>query len=292
MVAGGGCLDFLILAYGGKLFLRCMTREHCFPKGWRSSLKASMHGSFWDLPEELLYEIIVSLPVSAFACFLNVSRSIHQTLEQDSVWKRLSLCHWPCAAPSYGTWRQFVHSGGGARLGKVLLKDLQMMAEKRLKCPDRHDLVRFRVQSGVFTCDSCGIEKRLGPKHECVVAWGCRICNYDHCETCVMGSVTETVQGAANSSSDEGWTSLHYACRHGLTDVAASLLDAGADVEVKDLMHGYTPLMVSATHGHADVCSLLLSRGAAKETRNKWGKSAHACATSWHRRDLLPMLSV
>jgi len=250
-----------------------------------------MPWSLTDLPKELLIEILVRLPVSAFACCLNVSRTIHQDLEQDSVWKRLSLCHWPCAAPTCGTWRDFVSCGGGARLGKVLLKQLQTMAEKRLKCPDRHDLVRFRVQSGVFTCDSCGEERILGPKKECLVAWGCRTCNYDHCEKCVKGSVTESAQGAANSSSDEGWTSLHYACRHGLTDVAASLLDSCADVEVKDFMHGYTPLMVGATHGHADVCSLLLARGAAKETRNKFGKSAHACATSWRRRELLPMLS-
>lgn len=260
------------------------------PKGWASCTKAPTPWSLCDLPEELLHEIVACLPMASLACCVNVSYTVQEAFQQDAVWKHISLCQWPSAAPSCGTWRDFVQNGGGERLGKVLLKKLQRMADRSLRCPERHELQRFEVRSGHFNCDKCGFQKTISPKHECLVVWGCRKCNYDHCEQCVKGSVMETAQGAANAGSGEGWTSLHYACRHGLTDLATSLLDSRADVEVKDFYHGYTPLMVSATHGHVDICSLLLSRGAAKETLNKFGKTAHACATSWCRTDLLPML--
>lgn len=291
MVAGGGCVDFLFLAYGGKAFVRLLTHEHKGLLPWRLS---APQGLLFDIPKELLYEIMAVLPVGSFGCCLNVSRTINHALEKEFMWKRLSVSSWPCAAPAAeSTWRDFVQCGGGASLGKALLEDLKRMAEKRLKCPSGHELHRFRLKSGFFCCDLCGSEQRIGPEHgsESAVAWGCRECNYDHCDMCVKGNVMEYAHGAPNAISDEGWTSLHYACRHGLTDVVASLLDSRADVEVKDFLHGFTPLMVSATHGHPDVCSLLLARGAAKSTCNKFNKTAHAYASAWSQVDVLAMLA-
>jgi len=285
MVAGGG-FECIVLAYGGKQFLKLLTTKDLFPFP-----KSALHDPLLDIHTDLLHEIAAFLPIGSFVCCLHASRSTNQVLEKDFMWKRLSISSWPCAAPSADTaWRDFVRNGGGASIGKVILKKLR--AIEYLKCPGRHQLQRIQVNSGTFNCDMCGKEEILGLEHSSEKnVWGCRECNYDLCESCVKGGVMKSADGAANVCSEDGWTSLHYACRHGLIEVVATLLDSRADVEVKDFLHGYTPLMVGATHGHADVCSMLLARGAAKGTCNKFNRTAYACASAWSQLDLLPMLS-
>jgi len=98
--------------------------------------------------------------------------------------------------------------------------------------------------------------------------------------------------GAQNCGDADGWTSLHYACRVGLTSIVERLLDQGADIECKDALHGYTPLMVGATHGHKEVVQGLLRRGAVKSTLSKHGRNATDCARLWGRADVEGILEV
>jgi len=265
-------------------------RSACFPVASKFHNKQSKLLSLRDLPEELLFEIVGGgLSPASFLRFRSVSCTFRQILDREAIWEMVSLSQWPIAAPTCGTWRYFVLYGGGARYGKLLFSHLKVMNEQFLKCPDGHQLERFHTESDRFYCDLCRSETAFRPHG--TLMWGCRDCNYDICENCVKMNVTDTAPGTENTGNAEGWTALHYACRLGLTDVVALLLDARADVEVQDIRHGYTPLMVSATHGYADVCSLLLSKGAATDTVNHSGKTARACAVSWDRKGLLSILS-
>ncbi len=57
------------------------------------------------------------------------------------------------------------------------------------------------------------------------------------------------------------WTPLHCAAREGHTEIAALLLDYGADVNVTDA-HSIMPLHCAASEGHTETAAVLLSRGA------------------------------
>ncbi|XP_040432005.1 ankyrin repeat domain-containing protein SOWAHC-like isoform X2 [Cygnus olor] len=60
-----------------------------------------------------------------------------------------------------------------------------------------------------------------------------------------------------------GFTALHWAAKHGKEDMAAMLVDAGADINMR--AHGYTPLHIAALHGHRQIVDLLIERFGAKQ---------------------------
>ncbi|HET9220259.1 MAG TPA: ankyrin repeat domain-containing protein, partial [Terriglobia bacterium] len=70
-----------------------------------------------------------------------------------------------------------------------------------------------------------------------------------------------------------GLTALLYASRNGCHDCVASLIGAGADVNVPT-PEGVTPLMVALDNDHNDVASLLLDRGANPHVADWWGRTA------------------
>ncbi len=59
-----------------------------------------------------------------------------------------------------------------------------------------------------------------------------------------------------------GMTALHYAARDGRTDVAALLLEAGADVNQTTAGDGSTPLLVAIINGNFDLAMMMLGVGA------------------------------
>jgi ankyrin repeat protein len=66
-----------------------------------------------------------------------------------------------------------------------------------------------------------------------------------------------------------GVTALFYACDHGHVDVVKTLLDRGADPNVKDTFYGMTPLMMAVSPAqkkrpeHTEIAKLLIKKGAA-----------------------------
>ena len=70
-----------------------------------------------------------------------------------------------------------------------------------------------------------------------------------------------------------GLTALLYASRNGCYDCVASLIGAGADVNVPT-PEGVTPLMVALDNDHNDVANLLLDRGANPHVADWWGRTA------------------
>jgi ankyrin repeat protein len=70
-----------------------------------------------------------------------------------------------------------------------------------------------------------------------------------------------------------GLTALLYASRNGCSDCVQALIGAGADVNVPT-PEGVTPLMISLDNDHNDVAALLLDRGANPHVADWWGRTA------------------
>uniref|UniRef100_A0AAY4D1K4 SOWAHA-C winged helix-turn-helix domain-containing protein n=1 Tax=Denticeps clupeoides TaxID=299321 RepID=A0AAY4D1K4_9TELE len=67
-------------------------------------------------------------------------------------------------------------------------------------------------------------------------------------------------------------TALHWAAKHGNTEMVRAMVDAGADVNTKA---GYTPLHIAALHGHRHVADLLVEAyGAKRNVRDYSGRFA------------------
>ncbi|XP_029975524.1 ankyrin repeat domain-containing protein SOWAHA isoform X2 [Salarias fasciatus] len=68
----------------------------------------------------------------------------------------------------------------------------------------------------------------------------------------------------ANKKDFTSGTALHWAAKHGNQDMAALVVNAGADVNTKS-HGGYTPLHIAALHGHQHMLDLLVQTYGAKE---------------------------
>lgn len=67
---------------------------------------------------------------------------------------------------------------------------------------------------------------------------------------------------------------IHVACWRGYPSVVRLMLDAGIDIEEKDLTHDETPLLHAAGNRQLLVLKLLLERGADMDAVNPYGRNA------------------
>ena len=67
-----------------------------------------------------------------------------------------------------------------------------------------------------------------------------------------------------DKSSNDGWTPLMLACRHGHLEITQYLVEQGAALD-KANNNGNTPLIVAASCGHLEVCRYLLEQGADRD---------------------------
>ncbi|KAL2628816.1 hypothetical protein R1flu_013502 [Riccia fluitans] len=58
-----------------------------------------------------------------------------------------------------------------------------------------------------------------------------------------------------------GWTALHLACFYGHGEIVRTLLNAGANIEVRN-NSGNTPLQMACLKGNVDIAKTLLNSGA------------------------------
>lgn len=65
-----------------------------------------------------------------------------------------------------------------------------------------------------------------------------------------------------NAIDSEGNTSLSFAAYWGQTDVVHLLIEAGAELELKDEQNGWTPLIAAIHLGHAEIVKVLIQAGA------------------------------
>lgn len=87
-----------------------------------------------------------------------------------------------------------------------------------------------------------------------------------------------------------GRTALMYGCLSGSPRCVALLLQAGAEVHVRDSL-GMTPLMMAAATGKKRMVEHLLKAGAAVDARDVNGLSALDWAKRWARRTVADYLS-
>lgn len=89
-----------------------------------------------------------------------------------------------------------------------------------------------------------------------------------------------------NQKNFGGATALHVAAREGNTEIAKTLIENGADVNVVD-NEGWTPLMRASLAGNKDIVALLLQRDAQGSNLNSLGESAIIHATTSNCADCL-----
>lgn len=78
-----------------------------------------------------------------------------------------------------------------------------------------------------------------------------------------------------NLTTARGWTSLHFACRYGHTDVVEALLTGMHPLNINATTDkGYTGIMLAAERGYKDTVKLLLGYAAGIHDTNTDGKSA------------------
>ncbi|MEM6434790.1 MAG: ankyrin repeat domain-containing protein [Cyanobacteria bacterium P01_D01_bin.115] len=68
-------------------------------------------------------------------------------------------------------------------------------------------------------------------------------------------------------------TALTYAARDGFTEIAHELIEAGAEVNWID-GEGVTPLILAAFKGHTELAALLLNHGADPTVKDQWDRTA------------------
>lgn len=63
-----------------------------------------------------------------------------------------------------------------------------------------------------------------------------------------------------NRSCSLGATALHEACRHSELKLCRMLLEAGANLQARNI-YGIQPFFVAAQHGHVKIIRMLAKRG-------------------------------
>ena len=69
------------------------------------------------------------------------------------------------------------------------------------------------------------------------------------------------------------WSYIHAAAYHNRPKMLQTILEADADIELRDQEHGGTALGWAAYAGHVETVRLLLEKGADKTATNKDGKA-------------------
>ena len=94
-----------------------------------------------------------------------------------------------------------------------------------------------------------------------------------------------------NSAHGDGMTSLHWASKTGNQDIAALLIDAGAELEAATRLGGYRPLHLAAMNGRTSVIKYLLEAHANPNAITTTGTSPlHFAAQSGRASAVLALL--
>ncbi|MPC15253.1 Death-associated protein kinase 1 [Portunus trituberculatus] len=93
-----------------------------------------------------------------------------------------------------------------------------------------------------------------------------------HKDTGSASAAVEDQPDLINWRDEKGWSLLHHAAWHGSSEVINSLVKAGAEVDLKDLVKGVTPLMAAAEKGQEEALKTLVKAGADVNATDSEGK--------------------
>jgi len=89
---------------------------------------------------------------------------------------------------------------------------------------------------------------------------------------------------------EHGNTALQLAAERGYRGVCKVLIDAGADVNKKNLSVGWTAVHYAAYEGHSDVLRMLIAHGAIPDLKDNSGDTAESYAKEWENTECLTIL--
>ncbi len=121
--------------------------------------------------------------------------------------------------------------------------------------------------------------------------------NFDVFDACVAGRISAVLDeidrdpSILEAHSTDGWTPLHLAAFFGQADLAAALLDRGAQVDSPSTnAMKNTPLHAATAGGKLALVALLATRGADVNARQEGGWTALHSAAQAGNREMLELL--
>ena len=160
---------------------------------------------------------------------------------------------------------------------------------------ERPDLANARNENGDSLLISAVYMGRRD-LFELLIQKGAGVSLFEASAVGLIDRVREQVEkdpGLVNAYSHDGWTPLHLASFFGHKDIAALLLDRGADVNARSKSTRFakenTPLHAAAANRQVDVAEVLIARGADVNARDGSGYTPLALAAN-SKNDLLVVI--
>lgn len=107
-----------------------------------------------------------------------------------------------------------------------------------------------------------------------------------------LSALTQQLDAGADinhSTSDNGFSLLHWAAHENACDIAETLLKRGANPDARD-QDETTPLMLAACAGYLEMSKLLLGAGCEVNARNRRNQTALSIAAEFNQGKMIELL--
>ena len=99
--------------------------------------------------------------------------------------------------------------------------------------------------------------------------------------------VRKWIERGENITQYDGYgnAAIHLATEKGYRGVCKVLIDAGADVNQRNLSVGWTAVHYAAYEGHTDLLRMLIAHGAIPDLQDSSGDTAETYAREWENNE-------